>query len=560
MPNTPIPPDLRGETYDVTVGTDGYVTYHYQPGTFGTGPAASAGTHINVNGALSDWETELLVNTFTPGTVIRRIPGVPHVITPGGFIFNEAPDGAVGVVNRVAQEAAVNVRWVESDRESTIHVSCIEAWNEDVNRPPRWRCAGCGQFQSGLYRRYEHEGRDHCLHCTTTCRGCRNRVLTRSMSFDVWTHSNRCEDCLTRCGECGELFNDRYEVRVGHRGVYHADCSTECGGCGYFYSANSDDLNWVDDSEVYACARCSTYCETCDQYHLDHLNEGGHGGVANVSGYGHTSGSIWYGGPVPRNDDGKPDGYYMGIENEITAHDGDADDVRQWARENLGHWEGMDCKEDSSVEGFEIVTQPMTPEFFESVNWESFFDMLNERFPLPGHATEEPVEHGLHVHIGRVAFGRDPVAISAFCYLIGTGNHMERIGRREPTEYCQKVRDPARVAIVQAKQGYGRQSDRLRAVGHYPGRDAINLGNPDTIEIRAFKSTRSANELRDAVRLVYLCAEYVRHLRATRTPMSSRNLRWTTFSRWVALNHPEGFDSIVGLPAEQGSNRIKASA
>jgi len=91
------------------------------------------------------------------------------------------------------------------------------------------------------------------------------------------------------------------------------------------------------------------------------------------------------------------------------------------------------------------------------------------------------------------------------------------------------------------------QFKRLSNKGLYVGRDALNFGNSKTVEVRAFRSTRNADDLRAAVRLVYYTADYVRHLMDEGQVSNPARLNWTQFTLWVATNHPEGFASIANL-------------
>jgi len=314
-----------------------------------------------------------------------------------------------------------------------------------------------------------------------------------------------------------------------------------------------------NDQDNLYCEECITYCDDCDEYTIGQCDCSS---GDRVRGYGHTAAHIFLGGPLPQDEHGNEDGYFVGFELEIaaTVSNGrrhiDVGPIKEWALANLTDREALDCKHDGSVQGFEIASQPMTPEFFESVDWESFMDVLNDNYPLAAFGwTDEPREHGLHVHIGRVAFRRDDVAQAAYSYLLSQEDHLERIGRREAYHYCNKVTKPVSASITQSKP-YGRQGQRLRNQGIGHGRDAVNLTNQRTIEIRAFKSTRSANELRDAVRATYLAAEYIRDLRSGGWKATSQALHWSEFAAWVGARYPQAFASISGLSAKPGSNRF----
>ena len=401
-------------------------------------------------------------------------------------------------------------------------------------------------------RRIEREEEQRRLEQPFTCAECDGEDIVRN-SLTVGTSGDIvCTSCARPCSACSSpVLRDEMNTISRSWGAtqYLCDsCTYECYECGD-QNARNDMYSIGGD---YYCAGCSNNCEYCgDRYVSECENEDCTQRVRGLSSYGKTHANRWLGGPVRRSAVEKDKGYYLGFELEITANTGNVQPVYDWAEAHLGYVDAVDCKEDSSVEGFEIATQPMTPAFFESVNWESFFDMLNEEFPMSSRSRGvEPVDHGLHVHIGRVAFDKDDIAMAAFCYLIGQGDHLVRVARREPTTYCKKVDKPVSSAIKSEYQRMGThrmQANKPVTRGLYLGRDAINLSNSSTIEIRAFRSTRKADDLRDAMRLVYVAAEYIRSLRAGKGSVSPKALHWTSFAAWVGVNHPDAFASIAGI-------------
>jgi hypothetical protein len=402
---------------------------------------------------------------------------------------------------------------------------------------------------------------------TVICSECGNREhLDAAWTSDAG--NTLCETCVQLCYDCDAVLNDRDTITAAggyglHDRTYCTNCASRCRSCGR--AERNDDMvlaRWSPGSRRRRryCEDCASYCDGCDQYweggwvHYDDYSDmqycencresrPSYTNDGTIRGYGHTHVQRWLGGPGGR--------FYLGFENEIGTERLTAVPIQRWAEDNLRFGDVFDCKEDSSVQGFEIASQPMTPEYFEDVDWDSFFNMLNTEYPCPT-GTEEYDGHGLHVHIGRVAFRHpetnrvDDISIAAFAYLLSQSDHLERIGRRPPTEYCAKVHKPVSVAVIANTEKQDKQAKRLRAMGHYPGRDAINLTNENTIEIRAFKSARTAEDLRAAVRVVYVAAEYVTSLRDTKQPVSGKALHWSEFAKWTKHNHPAAHASIAG--------------
>lgn len=396
-------------------------------------------------------------------------------------------------------------------------------------------------------REEERAERERHLDEVLTCNTCDNERQRREM-LDI-NGVEHCHDCAAECSRCSNtaLQGDMATVSRDWREVLVCrNCMRTCAECdGSFYVG---DMIMVHGA--WYCRDDVTYCDDCDNYFTGEDCSCESDRVRGLTGYGKTHPERWLGGPVPKDKKGFDLGYYIGFELEIYAQGGHVRPIHEWAADNLGYSDALDCKEDSSVEGFEIATQPMTPEFFEKVDWESFFEVINQKFPLDNNNGQEWIEHGLHVHIGRAAFARDDIAMAAYCYLLGQGNHLVRIGRREPTTYCKKVDKPVSTVIKRANNESGKhhkQASKPQMRSLYPGRDAVNLTNGSTIEIRAFRSTRKADELRDAVRLVYVGAEYIRHLRSRGGNVSPRALHWGEFAKWVGVHYPQAFESIAGI-------------
>lgn len=371
------------------------------------------------------------------------------------------------------------------------------------------------------------------------------------------------------CGVALASEDDRVDTMTdnGDGGTGCASCVTTCAECNDVHLRAYGSVYTINGRNI--CSGCSTSCDDCGTRFVDDGEGcpewGDHSLPRGVHSYGHTHPSMWLGGPLPKKEDGKintavPGSYYLGIELEISAsYEQSAMPIYDWAETHLGHRDAIVCKEDSSVRGFEIVTQPMTPEMFESVDWESFMDLINTNHPLS--RSDEPTEHGLHVHIGRIAFERDDVAQAAYSYLLSQGDHLERIGRRAAYHYCAKVRHPVSAHIsTMAYRKPSVQTAKVQRRGIGAGRDAVNLQNENTIEVRAFRSTRNADYLRNAVRLTYIAAEYIRYLRVNREAVSPKSLHWARFAEWVGEHYPEAHASIAGIESGGSNKRVLVGA
>lgn len=330
------------------------------------------------------------------------------------------------------------------------------------------------------------------------------------------------------CADCG---------RGPDTGRYHS--TFECPNCG----------NEVCENNYAHCAHCNACvcCDECRYPNMDSDDEDEYDSRdRRIFYYSYKPDPIWYGGP------GAP--YYLGAELEISA-DGDASaaPVYEWAA-SAGYRDLFYCKEDGSVDGFEIVTHPMTPEFVSTFPWDDFFDMLNSEYP---HRGQEAREHGLHIHVSRSAFKGSTSALARFAYLLNVNvEQVTAIARRGSNHYTTFADRPvSEVALSRydlrtrahnlaydgaeerrkaAWSAYGSKSLMGRsASGNAPGvyferYRVVNLLNTETVEVRAFRSTRKAGEFMDAMRLMIDAVSFVTDMQLRHMPTAAR-VAWPTF-------------------------------
>ena len=320
------------------------------------------------------------------------------------------------------------------------------------------------------------------------CPGCHR--FSAGENVQPWDEGveNWCRNCSPMCSDCDEPgtgFDDYGRC---------ANCEQICNDCG-------ESVYEVDDEGL---------CSSCD--------------APDLMGYRHTEAHTFLG----------QDDYYLGIELEVSSgcHRSEITATRDLCEEMLGH-RMVDLKEDGSVDGFEMAFQPMSPQFFEDFNWNRFFRGLDDAIG----PRREPTRHGLHVHISRTAF--DEVSGPMFVYLMSR-LPLEEIGRREETHYCRKFDKIASALIAQR----GSSAQAVRLYNNRAPRGAINVHPDETIEIRAFRSARTTEHLKDAVRTVYLAAEYVRALRRARLSAAS-NLTFDKFLAWIEANRPDLYPTLA---------------
>lgn len=262
---------------------------------------------------------------------------------------------------------------------------------------------------------------------------------------------------------------------------------------------------FCDACDQYDCGRDeeehNNYCEHCDRYDCGRNHV--------INSYSFKPRPKWLGGTESP--------YYLGFELEVTSYDegNDAQRVKDWTDANIGK-DSVYLKEDGSVDGFEIVSHPMTPEFFESVDWRAFMSVVRQNDS--GDRSYEPSGHGLHVHVSRTAFP-NTLTLARWIYLWNAQRNRRTaidLCRRESSNWAMfrdnDIRQLARVGRSKRREALDGWPNSV----FYPNFERyslINLTNDATVEFRGFRSTRRADAFKKSVRSIYRSVDYVRNMR-----------------------------------------------
>ena len=251
------------------------------------------------------------------------------------------------------------------------------------------------------------DGSFYCNDCTVTCEECGEVFLTED-TYETEDGNFVCEDCRSEnyyyCDDCGKLVHSdnitwikevNYPVCDNCLRNYH-----KCECCGdYFTSSHGDDTydeNWV-------CYHCAEYyysaCSDCGNYvhYEDSEDIGDYTYCPNCAG-NHSSSIYDYHcfnsfSKLETKEEPATEEYF-GFELEVSGD-------RYYADEFSNIVEDVVLMNDSSIEddGFEIVTQPMTRNYFYNVfkpQLEKGLTFLHNR-GFTGHN-----KGGMHVHISDI--------------------------------------------------------------------------------------------------------------------------------------------------------------
>jgi len=348
-------------------------------------------------------------------------------------------------------------------------------------RPFNWRGGGCGtQYRTSRVSPDPHcpssIGPEFYRNMITAYRCC---YCDQEFELDL--------EAYIRSG-CRHSVTDELQMQAMHCHNYCAICNT--------YMCSAEHV-YCDECNQYDCGVDGEheYCDHCDRYDC--------GRNHSIRNYSYKPMPKWLGGSDAP--------YYLGFELEVTSYNEntDADRIIDWADDNIGRG-SIYCKEDGSVEGFEIVSHPMTPEFFESVDWRGF--MATVRQNDSGDRSYEPTNHGLHVHVSRTAFP-NTLTLARWIYLWNA-----RQNRRTAIDLCRResnnwaafrdsdVRQLSRVAKAD------RDWMNNAYYPNFPRYSLINLTNVSTVEFRGFRSTRRADAFKKSIRSIYRSVDYVRSM------------------------------------------------
>lgn len=209
---------------------------------------------------------------------------------------------------------------------------------------------------------------------------------------------------------------------------------------------------------------------------------------------------------------------YMGFELEVSFADGNRYDAASRVTDLISGIAYL--KEDGSIDdGFELVTHPMTYAYArERFPWEVLDEMSEEAGTVHSGL-------GLHVHVSKAAFDSPAHEYRWLLFWYRNAEIMKRLARRTSNEWAAFSPSARKNAKrIAKKESQGREDGRYVA---------INPTNPDTYEVRIFRSTLSQQKLLAALALVSGSVEYTRRLDSAGVLRAS-GWEFDTFATWTA--------------------------
>ena len=302
------------------------------------------------------------------------------------------------------------------------------------------------------------------------------------------------------CDDCGDESSHRLEDLYTTADVLRlcAECRDARDTC-YFCSNIIGDNSGVEDAWVDGEAR--TICGNCDEHHWCDDCEEHHYGNPMDWHQGARQVHSWNFRPAMQFHPERVEGQlYIGMELETEYKNADAMQVNETLNVALGEGSLGYLKNDGSLSyGVEIVSMPMTPEFFLA-NYP--FDAIKKVKEL-GCRSFDANTCGIHLHVSRDAF---------------SDTHLWRFLQfhyRNPT-FCQTIAQRPSTTYATWEENDG---ERLATISYVKKKNtnpnryvAVNLQNEHTIELRYFKGTLNADAIRKNIQFVWALYDYTRDM------------------------------------------------
>ena len=357
-----------------------------------------------------------------------------------------------------------------------------------------------------------------------------------------------CNDCAMTCERCDSIgsTDDSFHTVDGND-IWCESCTERrahwCEHCEEYDSGTSFYISDRQESWCEGCADSHAYwCDECDEYNADGCDrcsdDMSSDGSRLIHDYSYRPDAIFH-------STNKDERLFFGIEIEVEARDNLRDSA-----EYAHQLESMDLaylKHDGSLNnGFEIVTHPMSHDFFKNEAGD-FFAVMEGLRSQQGIRVKswDTRTCGLHIHISRTGFSGG-AHMHRFLNLVYTNPdfYSTLAGRTSDQwakftdiikrEYARdangdRVPDPLGGYEIETKRTFMHKLDNERNSDRY---SAVNTLNRETLEMRIFRGSVNGDTIKSQLDLAHASVEYTRNLTVqdvTQGALTSDNFMWYIF-------------------------------
>lgn len=348
-------------------------------------------------------------------------------------------------------------------------------------------CDDCGELVKEDETYTTRDDRVICTNCYDSngyfiCERCGRAIEDSDCIYVENTGEHMCEDCADKycyqCMECGRWFTDNIFSDSNNQHLCE-DCYCNsyytCACCGEF--VHTDDCYWDDSRDEPYCAYCYD-SEIRNQF----IN----------SYHSNNNWTVYY--TENERNDYMSDKLTLGLEIEVAGDTDYAEGFMECVDNSLIYLE-----KDSSVEGFEIITQPMTREYATEV----FPNEISEGFKylrkndFRGHNAG-----GIHIHVAN--YGDINITVYRLKRLLYNIDSKQQsllleLTQRRKNDLIQWANNqvPFNMSIEYAWFQNGRY-------------EALNLDDrTETLEFRIFNSNLRVERISKNIEMVYALLDYI---------------------------------------------------
>lgn len=367
-----------------------------------------------------------------------------------------------------------------------------------------------------------------------------------------------CSDCVRVCGKCSAsgTYEDEYREVDGNELWCESCVSRYANYCGSCEEYNSEGTSYIADRGDYWCNYCANdnadYCDDCDNYYADGCNDCSTE-PDTIHDYGYRPDPIFH-------TTNKDERLFFGMEIELECRNGTYDPAMYAGR--LEDYDLAYLKSDGSLsDGFEIVTHPMTHDFFKNEAhefWDTLAVLRNQYRVMTWGAKTT----GIHIHISRTGFKGGP-HMHRFLNLVYSNEGLfSTIAGRESSRWAKF--DDVNAAQRNGEDENGRTQyktyrsfkDKILNGRQTDRYSAVNTQNYATLELRIFKSSTKPERIKGYMDLAHASVEYTRNL--TLQQVKDGALSDVAFITYIRENGSL-YEHLVGLLDQLGFEAVGIS-
>ncbi len=337
-----------------------------------------------------------------------------------------------------------------------------------------------------------------------------------------------CNDCVQICQRCDSIGSvDDCFMTVDDDYTWCEACTERrayfCDSCEEY---NSNGTSYVTDRGEHWCTDCTDrgayWCDDCEEYNSDGCDrcsdDMSSDGSRLIHDYSYRPDAIFH-------STNKDERLFFGIEIEVEAKD----DLRESA-EYAHQLESMDLaylKHDGSLNnGFEIVTHPMSHDFFKN-EAQDFFAVMEGLRSQQGIRVKswDTKTCGLHIHISRTGFNGGSHMHRFLNLVYSNPDFYSTLAGRTSDQWAKFTdiwqreykRDANGERIWSEDMGYDITTKRTFMHKLQPDHNsdrysAVNTNNRETLEMRIFRGSVNGETIKAQIDLAHASVEYTRTL------------------------------------------------